>query len=828
MKVSLNLVKEYLDLPIGKNELVELIGRRLGEVEQVIDLKSRFKGALIGRVVACQPHPQTSKLKICQVDDGAQTQAPRDSDGYLNVVCAGANVVPGQQVVYLAPGVSVPATAASDQPQVLAAKEIKGVVSQGMIASLAELGLGESEADILDLAEADNPYSVALKPGADFAKTYALDDFLIDIENKMFTHRPDCFGLLGVAREIAGINHQAFKSPAWYTLKALKTTTKDEQLTVAINDQAPVSRLSARVIDSVTVKPSPLKFQFKLATLGFKPINNIVDITNWVMYLMGQPLHAFDYHKLQARSQGQPPTLMARLSKPAESLKLLGGKTLKFDKPATVIATDSQVVALAGIMGGSETEVDHKTTKIVLEAATFDMYDLRRSTMHYGIFTEAATRFTKGQSPHQNLIAQTLAAELIQQLAHAQASPSYHDTASNLPAPAEVTFEPEFINRRLGAELTPERISELLTNVEFDIKPTTGSALRATVPFWRSDIAIAEDLVEEVGRLGGYENLELKLPTRPALPPPVNQLLELKKALRTCLSAGGANEVLSYSFVGQDFLHKATQPPELAYQLTNALSPKLEYYRLSLTPSLLEFVYPNLRQNYDQFALFEIGVAHSQDRPLEADNLPSERQLIALVCSQKAPQGPSAFYVARRYLDLLAAKLALEFSYQPLEANDQDPLTKVYHPQRSARVICGVRPIGVVGEFKSQVATNFKLPPLTAGFEIDTDLILKAPHQTIYQPLLVYPASYRDLTLQVAKDLSYSQLAASLREVLTKTGHWFSLEPVSIYSADDKTKNVSFHVRVAATAATLTNKEVSKIVEQLVQRARKDHRAQQI
>ena len=827
MKVSLNLVKQYLELKLKPDELVDLIGRRLGEVEAVIDLKARYRGNLIAKVVGCQPHPRASKLKVCQLDDGGVTQAPRDQDGYLVVVCGGANVKANQYVVYLPPGTTIPSTAETDEPKVLAAKQLRGVISQGMIAGAGELCLAEPTQDILDLTQAGSVQSPSLKPGEDFAKTYSLDDFIVEIENKMFTQRPDCFGLLGVAREIAGISHQAFKSPAWYSLKTLKTITQDDQLVVSIDGQTPVSRLSAQIIDSIKVQASPLKLQFKLAALGFKPINNIVDISNYVMYLTGQPLHAFDYHKLQKLSGQQPLTLMARSSKPGETLKLLGDKTLKFDQPATVIATDRQVVALGGIMGGSDSQVDSQTTKIVLEAASFNMYDLRRTTMHYGIFSEAATRFTKGQSPHQNLIAQAKAGQLIQDLAGAQVSGSYYDISVALPAQAEVTVEPDFINQRLGANLATEQISQLLTNVEFDLKQN-GSSLKVTAPFWRADIAIKEDLVEEVGRLAGYENLELKLPSSPAQPPVVNQLLELKKAIRTCLAAAGGNEVLSYSFVGQDFLKKANQPVDLAYQLTNALSPKLEYYRLSLTPSLLEFVYPNLRQNYDQFALFEIGVTHSQDRPLGADDLPQERQLTALVYAQKAAQGPAAFYILRRYLDALAEYLGLDFSYSALEGGDKDLLSQVYLPSRSAQIICAEKVLGIVGEFKPEIRRNFKLPLQTAGFELATDLLLQAPKQTVYEPLLVYPASYRDLTLKVDQDLNYSQLVTTLERVLKKTNYWFELQPLSIYAQDDQTKNISFHIQLASRTGTLTNQQVSQVIDKLVNQAKADYQATQI
>ena len=835
MKVSLNLVKDYLKLQIPESQLVDLIGRRLGEVDQTIDLKSRYQQVLVAKVVNCQPHPNADKLSVCSVDDGGLTKAPRDKHGHLSVVCGAANVASGQLIAYLPPGSVVPASHQSQQPVILEARQLRGVTSYGMIASAAELALGTEADGILVLDESvSGQWAVKPQVGQTLAEVYGLDDLIIDIENKMFTRRPDCFGLLGVAREIAGISHQPFKSPSWYQLKAYPVTEADDQLKLAVDPKSGVSRLTARVIDNLQVKPSPLKLQFKLATLGIKPVNNLVDITNYVMYLTGQPLHAFDYHKLAKISKAKVPTLSARVSNKSEQLSLLAGKKLKFDQPATVIAVDNQPVALGGIMGGSQTEIDNQTTKIVLEAATFDMYDIRRTTMHYGIFSEAATRFTKGPSAWQNLIAQDLAAEMMTQLAGAQASDNYHDLIVELPQPITIDLEPEFVNQRLGSNLSTKDMIKLLTNVEFEVK-TSNNKLQVRPPFWRRDLAIAEDLVEEVGRLFGYQNLELELPKRSSSPPAPNQLLSLKQTIRQTLAQAGANEVLNYSFVSRQFLDRANQSAELAYRIGNALSPKLEYYRLSLTPSLLELVNPNIRQGYDNLAVFEIGVAHNQSLAPDEDGLPLERQLLSLVTASNDHQPTTAaFYLAKSYLNYLAKTLGIEFDYQPIDQaalKDKlasSPSLSCYQPDRSAWLIVNQQMVGIVGEFKPDIIKQFKLPALSSGFELDIELVLASPKSTGYRPILKYPACHRDLTFKVASSSHYSDLASCLRQLLTASGYWFELRPASIFSPklESDTKNISFHLKLASVDQTLTAQQANSLVDDLVKQAARQLQAE--
>ena len=374
MKLSLDLAQQYsnVDLKaISQDKLLEKIGSQLGAVDEVIEWGPRYEGILVAKVVSANKHPNADKLSVCLVDDGGKNSTvKRNEDKLIQVVCGAPNVGAGQLVAWIPPGATVPATYDKD-PLVLEAREIRGAMSNGMLASPSELGVSSDHNGILVIDPAEVSRT-SVKPGQPFKDLYGLDDVVIDIENKMFSHRPDCFGVLGLARELAGINQKPFTSPSWYDEFAkIDPDTSGLPLTVKNDVQKLVPRFCAVVIAGVTVKPSPYSMQSALTRVGIKPINNIVDITNFVMYLTGQPLHAFDYDKV--KSGKQDAELAVRLSKKSEELTLLGGKKITFEEPALVITDGIRPIGLAGIMGGTGTEVSTSTKNIILECANFDM-----------------------------------------------------------------------------------------------------------------------------------------------------------------------------------------------------------------------------------------------------------------------------------------------------------------------------------------------------------------------------------------------------------------------------------------------------------------------
>lgn len=820
MKISLNTAQYFSNVDIkaiGHEQLVEKIGAQLGAVEETINWAPKFEGIVIARVASCVDHPNADKLHVCKVDDGgAVKDVERDENGFVQVVCGAPNVREGLIVAWIPPGSIVPTTYGTDEPFVLTAKELRGVISNGMLASAAELGISDNHDGLLEINEAE------VTPGQPFVSLYGLDDFVIDVENKMFTHRPDCFGVLGIAREIAGITNQSFLSPSWYVQQPQFASATGLPLSIRVDVPALCPRFMAVAIKDVHVKPSPVWLQAALTRIGIRPINNIVDMTNWIMYVTGQPTHAYDYDKVATRSANGA-EIIVRQPKSAEKLVLINGKTIEPRAEAVVIASSNELIGLAGMMGGGDTEVDDDTKNIIVEVANFDMYSIRRSSMHHGLFTDAVTRFNKGQSPHQN---DRVLAYLMEQIfvvaGGAQAS-DVCDVRTDLPENPRLQITSAFINERLGLDLVANEMAAILRNVEFEVAVNDDNIV-VTAPFWRTDIMIAEDIVEEIGRLYGFDHLPLVLPPRLSEPTHVDEMLQLKSAIRHMLSRAGANEVLGYSFVHGDLLKKAGQDATEAFGLSNALSPNLQYYRLSLTPSLLEKVHPNQKAGFDTFALFELGKVHRLDA-ITDEGIPSSLNRLALVYASSDKQAHAgsgaAYFSAENMLDYVLKELSVNYELQPI-----GEMVPPYDAKRSAQIVASNGTIlGVVGEYTMPVITALKLPKYCAGFELNTDVLLQnVSNESHYVPLPKFPKVSQDLSLKVASDIPfaalYTLLQASLAEIKPNQT-WVDLMPLDIYTASETTKHISFRLQIASYERTLTAEEVNDLLNSVAETAKK-------
>ena len=868
MKVSRNWLQEYLDFELPPiDELVQKIGSQLGAVEEVTDLSKQYQGIAIVKVVSCQPHPDADKLKICKIDDGMVIKdVERDNDDLVQVVCGALNVDENLMVTWIPPGATVPNTFGEAEPFILEAREIRGQKSNGMLASGKELAIGDSHEGLLLLDVQSNSHRIKegdvsfeealnnyhdvpnIKPGDDFAEVYRLNDYIIEIENKMFTHRPDCFGILGVAREIAGIFGKPFTSPAVY-LKPKTALVDNSTKLLEIRNELPelVPRFVAQVFEQITIGPSPVWMQTYLSRVGIRPINNIVDITNYFMVLTGQPLHAYDLDKLKAIDNAERATLVIRHPKEQEKLTLLSGKEIEPQASTIMIASATKLIGIGGVMGGSETEVDEHTKNIVLECAQFDMYSIRRTSMANGLFTDAVTRFSKGQSPLQN--DRIVAWAQGQIICDSGAIPSDLIDNNNLDQDVRerdslfpsLSITPEFINSRLGIDISAEKITSLLKNVEFEFASNESSdktnTLKVLAPFWRTDIELPEDIVEEVGRLYGFDKLPLELPKRDLSPSQKNDLFELKAKLRSILATAGANELLTYSFVHGDLLQKVGQDSTQAYQLSNALSPDLQYYRLSLTPSLLEKVHPNIKAGFENFALFELGKTHIVGQ--ETDGIPTEFERLAFVITadEKALKniGGAAYYSVKKYLDQIFDKLGLvnEVSFDKLDVEDIDQATKYYDLGRAATIRIGDIIIGRIGEYKASVRRELKLPNFIAGFEIDLTPLKQFRAAKKYRPLSRFPKVTQDITLKVSADLAYQKLLDFLTTEINKqvpSNSVSKLETIDIYQneSDKDHKNITFRITITANDRTLTDKEVSKVLDNIADKARTQISAERI
>lgn len=825
MKVSLNAVKKFSEVDISVDKLVTKIGAQLGAVETVEHTGAKYDGVIVARVVSCDKHPNADKLSVCWIDDGGVVNGVERKDGLVQVVCGAPNVRKGLSVAWLPPKSTVPSTYDKD-PFVLGARELRGVVSNGMLASPSELAISDNHDGILEIAE-------EVRPGTPFKTLYDLDDVIIEIENKMFTHRPDCFGVLGVARELAGIHGVKFTSPDWYL--SLPEFTKASELPLAIQNEVTelVPRFMAVAMNNVKVQPSPVWMQALLTRVGIKPISNVVDITNYLSYVTAQPLHAYDYDKVKERSNGDA-KLFVRKPKKGETLTLLNGKTITPRDEAIMIATDKELVGVGGVMGGTTTEVDDSTKNIIIEVANFDMYSIRRTSMAHGLFTDAVTRFNKGQSPLQNDRVLAKAMEMMTDLAGAKQASAVIDNAGKLPKPNVVQVSAEFVNSRLGLKLTNKDIAQLLKNVEMNAEDLVGK-VRVEAPFWRTDIEIEEDVVEEVGRLLGFDKLPLSLPKRTVTPTPVDKQLSLKRQIRSKLASLGANEVLTYSFVHGKLLEKAGQDPDLAFKLTNALSPDLQYYRLSLTPNLLNHVHQNIKAGYDRFALFEIGKVHSKTEIAE-DGVPKEFGRVAFVVADKNSK-QAAFYQARDYVSIFRKPGFKLVPFDIKHAKGHKLMLQMlapYEPSRSVMMLnesADNLVMGVVGEFTAAASKAFKLPAYCAGFELFLSAATTAGIN--YAPLSRYPSISQDICLEVSAGLSFGELAGDFNDQLHQNmpeDQVAKFEPIDIYTSDDLKgkKRVTFRVTLTSYERTLTEQVLTTKLDELTTNLAKTHNAVRI
>ncbi len=825
MKVSLNIIKQLINFELPPvDELVVRVNQQLGGVEAVIDLSAKYGGARIVRVVECAKHPNADRLSVAKIDDGGVVaDVPRDENGLVQVVCGAPNVHADMWAIWLPPKSMVPASFDDDEPFVLDARPLRGVLSQGMLAAADELDIGTDHEGIVEIHEHDVPAGVELTAGARFAEMFGLDDYVLDIENKMFTHRPDCFGQLGVAREIAGIFHQQFTSPDWY--KSDQQFTNAEGLDLTVINDAPelVPRLMAVAFRDVTVQPSPLWLQCQLVAMGGKPINNIVDATNYMMLLTAQPTHAYDYDKLRGHK------LEARLARDGEKVSLLNGKEYELTSDDIVIADCEGVIGLAGIMGGADTEVSSDTKNIVLECANFDMYALRRTAMRHGIFTDALTRFNKGQSPLQNA---AVLKQLMSMVGGVQASEVFDlkqfddwldDYFDGKYTPANIDIDSKFINERLGLGLSDDDICDLLNSVEIKSHGPEEELDYICIqsPFWRTDLELPEDIVEEVGRLYGFDKLPRQLPMRSIKPAPRNPRCQLKQAIRQSLSRAGVNEVLTYSFVHERVLKNAEQDPSRAYRLSNALSPDLQYYRTSVLPSLLDKVHANIKAGHDEFMLFEIGKIHDKELPLTDENLPSEQTFVDGVYASKKPRSGAPFYKARKLVDRLLADINVEADFVKMVETDVD-MPAPFDGQRSAWIVAkNGDNLGIVGELSQTVRRNFKLPDYTAAFSLDIEKLqvcLTESREHNYRPLSRFPSISQDISLRSSVEISHDELLRAVRQCLDGSENLHcQIQTLGVYQPkDDATiKTATFRLTFTSYQQTLTDAEVKPIMDNI-------------
>ena len=809
MKISLKWVEQFTSIDIKKDELIRRIGSQLGAIESIEEWGDYYEPEIIvAEIVNADDHPNADKLGVYEL---------KVAGDKVVTVCAGDKTLNhGDKVGYIPPGFKVPASIRDGQPFTIEERELRGVKSQGMMGSGAELLINENHQKVLKL---DTDAAI----GTPLIEAYDLDDTIVDVENKMFTHRPDLFGILGVARELAGIQGVQFSSPEWYREQVdFPDATAELKLDVDVKIPELCPRFSAITIANVKIHDSPLIMQSYLMRVGLRPINNVVDITNYGMYLTSQPTHAFDYDKVAKKSKAGA-SIVVRAPKAEEELSLLDGRTIQPQDGTAMVATDQELISVGGSMGGADTEVDENTTNIILEAASWDLYSIRRTSFAHGLFTDAVTRFNKGQSPRQTVTVLRMLLDLFHDNTDGQLASGHIDEFPIPDEPRLIEVDTDFINIRLGSSFEAHEIAGLLGNVELATE-VVEQTIKVTVPFWRMDLEYREDIVEEVGRLYGYDNLPVKVPQRRSEPNLRSEELQRKQLVRNILSSAGARDLLTYSFVPEDLLTKAGYDDALisnAYRIRNSLSPELEFMRLSLLPSIADKVNANIRYGHGSFALYEINKSHNKQE-IE-DGLPVEQTSLALVVASDHEQNGSPYYQAKAYLDYLSAKLGLEVRYR--RGSDGDLSTPLGHSVKSmfsenrvAAVEVDDKFIGFIGEFSASAKNKFKLPAYSAGFEVDFNAL--TPHPKQYMQLSKFPNTTQDITLETPNEVDYADLKHLVEKTLTSDQYRLSMEPVGIYRPEPSARRrITFRLQFEPHERTLKTAEINQAIASLADKA---------
>ena len=815
MKLSVKLIQKLVDFPLPSiDKLVDVINRQLGEVEKVVDYRIKYDKAVIVQIKNFQKISGSDHLNLCQIDDkGLIKDIKRNAAGLIQVVCGAPNVKKDLITVWLQPGAIVPSTYLKENFK-LSARPIMNHTSYGMLASPKELDFSDEHDGIYEF-EDNQTY------GCYLTDVYELDDQIIEIENKMFTRRPDCFGLIGVAREISAILGHKFVSPAYYKINDVELVSHNK---ISVNNQIPdkVLNFDFMIIDNLTIKPSPSWLKFNLIKLGIRPVNNLVDLTNWVMYLTAQPIHAYDFSLIELNGRAD---FVIRQAYDQEVLNLINGKQIKLSNQDIVIANTTKALGLAGVMGGLESQIINTTRCSVIEIANFDYGNIRLTAKRHGISSEAVTRFTKQQSPNQiSAVRQTFVMFLNQIMPNAKLIDEVQPGPIKKNNKTLIKIDYKQIETILGFEVEIDKLLKILNSVE--IKTSfLKDELVVEVPFWRTDLLTQEDIIEEICRIYGYDKLPKNILNRTIKPVKINSNLVIRQKIRHILSSSGANELLTYSFISTKLLDNLNLNNKFAYKINNALSPELNFYRLNILGGLLDKIYLNHRAGYNQFVLYEFGQVFDKSFGLseELGQVPNFMNRLAVVYSSTLDDLGNSFYEIKYYFEHLLSFFNLNQQIKlKVDCHDKywQNQAKSYQTGQLAYIYYKNKCYGLIGSINSLTAKSFKLPNHVAAFEVDLSLLIQYQSTPIYQKLSKYPFVNRDLCFEVDKNMSYNELFSTFKLKVTNylnDDYSFSIQPLDIFQPDQANyKRITLHFEISHMRQTLNDDDVGEIIKNLI------------
>jgi phenylalanyl-tRNA synthetase beta chain len=790
MKVSLSWLKDYVDIGMDVKDFVHLLTMAGLEVEQALPTGEGLEKIVVAEISSIRNHPHADRLSLVEVRT-AQEKFP--------VVCGATNIRERQKVPLALVGARLP------NGVEIKRSKIRGETSEGMLCSEVELGLGPDATGIMIL-----PSDLSL--GVNLGEALGLKDTILDIS--ITPNRPDCLCIIGVAREVAALTHQRMKYPSLSLSNQGEEIHQKTSVTILDPDLCP--RYVARMIEGVKIGPSPFWIKNRLEKVGIRSINNVVDVTNYVMMEYGQPLHAFDFEWLE---EGR---IVVRRAQEGEPFITLDGVKRTLDKEMLMICDGVKPVAIAGVMGGLNSEIREDTKTVLLESAYFNPISNRWTSKKLGLETEAAFRFGRGIDYGGCLVAANRAAQLIHALAGGRMVEGVVDAYPVPIQPSPIRLRVQRIHHVLGTEIPANQVRVYLENLELDVREGEDeSILIVTPPSFRGDLEREIDLIEEIARMDGYEKIPLTLPKGPPSSEERNREFFLERKTMETLIQHGYYEVINYTFASPhscDLIDLISEDPRRKHlQILNPLAEDLSVLRTSLIPGLLETARYNLSRKNSNLKIFELKKVFF---PQGGEKLPREVRYLAGL-AMGADQDPHWSF-SPRPIDFYDVKGCVEDLLEVLQI-EEIKFSKAedipyLHPGRASRVTCGKEVLGVLGEIHPQVLGRYEIEGKGYLFEIDFEQVVKLTREgKRFQPLPKFPSIYRDLSLVVDDDLEVEKVDEAIRNFREPF-----IDEVNLFDVyrgapiPEGKKGVSYRIRYQANDRTLTDEEVNRSHEKVI------------
>ncbi len=796
MKASLSWLKVYVDNDIHAQELADALTMVGLEVDGVIDRYAFLATVRVARVLEVKPHPNADKLTVCRVSIGTRE---------VQVVCGAPNVKPDLVAPLALPGTVLP------NGLELSCNKIRGEVSEGMLCSAAELALGDQAQNLMAL-------DPALPIGEPLNQAMQLADPVFEID--LTPNRPDCLSIVGIAREIAAIRETELRIPD-QSIEEQGERRIEALTSITIDAPSHCPRYTARLLTDVKIGPSPFWLQDKLISVGLRPINNIVDVTNFVMMETGQPLHAFDFDLLAENR------IVVRTAQQGEKFTTLDGKERVLDPEMLMICDGAKPVAIGGVMGGANSEINTGTTRVLIESAYFDPVSIRKTAKKLSLGTDASHRFERGVDPDGTLKALDRAAQLMQQVSGGKIAPGAIDAHPQKITPPSIHLSITQTNRLLGTDFTQDRMAALLQSIDFKVNKNTLDELQVQPPSFRVDVTRPEDLMEEIARLSGYNNIPTTFPMIPSHGGGIElaKQVPFKALLKDLMTGLGFSEAITYSFIHKGTVDRlalpADDPRRGTLTILNPLSEDQAVMRTSLLPGLLEATQRNQAQKNMDVKLFELGKVFI----VKADEeLPTEIETLAGIWS--GARHVDTWLNQKADCDFYDTKGSVETLIETLKINDvrftQLPKDQClyFKPGHAAQIMRDDTCIGLVGQIRADVIDAFQIKQNVFFYELElAGLHAQLPANLQFRTLPRFPAASRDVTLIIDQGLETQTVLNGIgkyKEALVESWSLFDVfegEPIP-----SGKKSISFRIVYRSAEKTLEDEQVNDIHKRITDR----------